>query len=108
MFKHCLLWIALSATGLAQTLQLESGLVTRSDALKGILVLNSPLSCPGQLALQPDGRQLGDAHAFRVQVFDADGQELTMLTRDLADPRCTCTWELPLVVDLRERAAHRC
>ena len=28
MLKHCLLWFALSATGAAQTLQLDSGLVT--------------------------------------------------------------------------------
>src|SRR6185503_13719432 len=51
MLKHCLLWLALSATGLAQTLQLESGLVTRNDTLKGALALNSPLSGPGQLTL---------------------------------------------------------
>ena len=51
MFKQCLLWLALSATGLAQTLQLESGLVTREDTLKGALVLNSPLSGQGQLTL---------------------------------------------------------
>ena len=37
MLKHSLLWLALSATGLAQTLQLESGLVTRNDTLKGAL-----------------------------------------------------------------------
>jgi hypothetical protein len=51
MVKHCLLWLALTATGLAQTLQLESALVTRNDTLKGTLVLNSPLSGQGQLTL---------------------------------------------------------
>ena len=51
MFKQCLVWLALSATGLAQTLQLESELVTREDTLKGALVLNSPLSGQGQLTL---------------------------------------------------------
>ena len=52
--------------------------------------------------LQLEGRQLGDAHAFRVQIVDADGQELTMLTRNLAAPRGTCSWELPLAVDLKK------
>ena len=51
MFKQSLLWLALSATGLAQTVQLESGLVTRNDTLKGTLVLSSPLSGQGQLTL---------------------------------------------------------
>src|SRR5512145_3021791 len=51
MLKHCLLSLALSATGLAQTLRLESGLVTRNDTLKGVLALNSPLSGQGQLTL---------------------------------------------------------
>lgn len=51
MLKHCLLWLALSAAGSAQTLQLESGLVTRNDTLKGALVLNSPLSGQGQFTL---------------------------------------------------------
>jgi hypothetical protein len=54
------------------------------------------------IALQLEGRQLGDAHAFRVQIFDADGQELTMLTRNLAAPRGACVWELPLAVDLKK------
>ena len=54
------------------------------------------------IALQLEGRQLGDAHAFRVQIFDADGQELTMLTRNLAAPRGACIWELPLSVDLKK------
>src|SRR5262245_33973198 len=35
MLKHCLLWLALSATGSAQTLQLESRLVTHNDTLNG-------------------------------------------------------------------------
>lgn len=51
MLKHCLLWLALSATGFAQTLEIESGLVTRNDTLKGALRLNAPLSGPGQLTL---------------------------------------------------------
>src|SRR4030095_15569673 len=51
MLKQCLLWLAFSATGLAQTLQLESGLVTRNDTLKGVLALNSPLSGQGQITL---------------------------------------------------------
>ena len=51
MLKHCLLWLALSATGAAQTLQLDSGLVTRNDTLKGVLELASPLSGQGELVL---------------------------------------------------------
>ena len=51
MLKHCLLWLALSATGAAQTLQLDSGLVTRNDTLKGVLELATPLSGQGELVL---------------------------------------------------------
>src|SRR5262245_41227803 len=51
MFKHCLLWLALSATGSAQTLQLESRLVTHNDTLNGVLELPSMLSGQGQLKL---------------------------------------------------------
>jgi hypothetical protein len=56
------------------------------------------------VALQLGGRRLGDAHAFRVQIFDANGRELTMLTRNLAAPRGACSWELPLAVDLKKGA----
>jgi hypothetical protein len=55
-----------------------------------------------KVALQLEGRQLGDAHVFRVQIFDADGRELTMLSRNLAAPRGACSWELPLAVDLKK------
>ena len=51
MLKHFWLWLALSATGAAQTLQLDSGLVTRNDTLKGVLELASPLSGQGHLVL---------------------------------------------------------
>ena len=51
MFKHCLLWLALTATGAAQTLQLDSGLVTRNDTLKGVLQFATPLSGQGELVL---------------------------------------------------------
>jgi len=106
MLKHCLLWVALAATRIGANT--ATGKRAGNGTLKGVLELNSLLSCPGRLALQLDGRQLGDAHGFRVQVFDGDGQELTMLTRDLAASSCTCTWELPLAIDLRELPAHCC
>ena len=51
MFKHCLLLLLLSTNTLAQTLQIEKGLVTRNDMLKGALLLSSPLSGQGQLTL---------------------------------------------------------
>lgn len=54
------------------------------------------------VALRLEGPQLGDVHAFRVQMFDTDGRELTMLSRNLAAPRGTCLWELPLAVDLKK------
>ncbi len=80
-------------------------LSTLPEPVKGISVRAPARAKGGELvtvALQLDGRQLGDAHAFRVQIFDADGQELAMLTRNLAAPRGTCTWELPLAVDLKK------
>jgi len=75
------------------------------EPVKGISVRAPARAKGGELvtvALQLDGRQLGDVHAFRVQVFDADGQELAMLTRNVAAPRGACTWELPLAVDLKK------
>jgi hypothetical protein len=51
MLNHCLLWLALSVTGAAQTLQLDSGLVTHNDTLKGVLELTSPLSGKAELVL---------------------------------------------------------
>jgi hypothetical protein len=73
--------------------------------VKGVSV-QAPARAKGgevvNVALQLEGRQLGDAHAFRVQIFDEDGQELAMLTRNLAAPRGICTWELPLAVDLKK------
>jgi len=77
------------------------------EPVKGISV-QAPAHAKGgevvNVALQLEGRQLGDAHAFRVQMFDADGQELTMHTRNLAAPRGTCSWDLPLAVDLKKGA----
>ena len=80
-------------------------LSTLPEPVKGISVRAPARAKGGELvtvALQLDGRQLGDVHAFRVQVFDADGQELAMLTRNVAAPRGACTWELPLAVDLKK------
>jgi hypothetical protein len=54
------------------------------------------------VALQLEGPQLGDAHAFRVQMFDMEGKELPMLTRNLVAPRGKCSWEVPLAVDLKK------
>jgi hypothetical protein len=54
------------------------------------------------VALRLEGLQLGDAHVFRVKFFDADGRELTMLSRNLAAPRGACSWDLPLSVDLKK------
>ncbi|HEU0006831.1 MAG TPA: beta-galactosidase trimerization domain-containing protein [Terriglobia bacterium] len=73
--------------------------------VKGISVQAAARAKGGDLVtveLQLEGRQLGDTHAFRVQIFDVDNQELTMLTRNLVAPRGTCTWELPLAVDLKK------
>jgi hypothetical protein len=80
-------------------------LSTLPEPVKGISVRAPARTKGGELvtvALQLDGRQLGDAHAFRVQIFDADGQELAMLTRNVTAPRGACTWELPLAVDLKK------
>ncbi len=77
------------------------------EPVKGISVQAPARVKGGELvtvALQLEGPQLGDAHAFRVQIFDANSQELTLLTRSLAAPRGTCTWELPLAVDLKKGA----
>jgi hypothetical protein len=52
------------------------------------------------VSLRLEGPKLGDTHVFRVQIFDPSGQELTMLTRNLAAPQGSCTWELPLAVNL--------
>src|SRR5262249_40035420 len=49
--KHCFLWLALSPTGLAQTLQIDTGLVTHNDTLKGTLKLTAPISGRGRLML---------------------------------------------------------
>jgi hypothetical protein len=51
-------------------------------------------------SLRLEGSQLGDTHTFRAQLFDPNGQELTMLTRNLAAPQGACVWELPLAVSL--------
>jgi Beta-galactosidase trimerisation domain/Beta-galactosidase len=75
------------------------------EPVKGISVEAPGRARGGELvtvALQLEGPQLGDAHAFRAQMFDADGQELTMLTRNLAAPRGKCSWQLPLAVDLKK------
>src|SRR5215510_14208756 len=51
MLKYVLLWLAFCAAGLGQTLELEPGLVTRNDVLKGTLKLTSAISGPGRLTL---------------------------------------------------------
>src|SRR5262247_764727 len=51
VIRQVLMWLALCAAGLAQTLELEPGLVTRNDVLKGTLKLTSALSGPGRLTL---------------------------------------------------------
>jgi Beta-galactosidase trimerisation domain/Beta-galactosidase len=75
------------------------------EPVKGISVRAPGRATGGEVVsvmLELQGRRLGDSHAFRVQIFDADGQELAMLTRNLTAPRGTCTWELPLAVDLKK------
>ena len=75
------------------------------EPVKGISVRAPGRATGGEVVsvmLELQGRRLGDTHAFRVQIFDADGQELAMLTRNLTAPRGTCTWELPLAVDLKK------
>ena len=75
------------------------------EPVKGISIRAPGRAKGGEVVsvmLELEGRRLGDSHAFRVQMFDGDGQELTMLTRNLAGPRGTCTWELPLAVDLKK------
>jgi len=52
--------------------------------------------------LRLEGPQLGDTHAFRVQIFDPEGQELSMLTRNLAAPQGVGFWELPLAVNQKK------
>ena len=51
MFKHGLLFFLLCTNTLAQTLQIDKGIVTRNDTLKGKVLLSSPLSGGGQLTL---------------------------------------------------------
>src|SRR5262245_52454811 len=51
MIRQGLLLFLLSSTTLAQTLQIDKGLITRDDTLKGTLLLASPLSGQGQLTL---------------------------------------------------------
>ena len=51
MLRHGLLLFLLSTNALAQTLEIEKGLITRNDRLKGALLLSSPLSGQGQLTL---------------------------------------------------------
>jgi hypothetical protein len=73
--------------------------------VKGIS-MQSPARAKGgdvvSVALQLEGLQLGDTHVFRVQMFDTDRKELSMLTRNLAAPKGMCSWELPLAVDLKK------
>ncbi len=54
------------------------------------------------VSLQLQGPKLGDTHVFRAQMFDPDGRELTMLTRNLAAPHGACVWELPLAVNMKK------
>ena len=75
------------------------------EPVKGISV-RAPARAQGgevlAVALQLEGPQLGDVHSFRVQLVDPEGQELSMLTRNLAAPRGACVWDLPLAVDLKK------
>jgi hypothetical protein len=54
------------------------------------------------VTIRLEGPQLGDAHAFRAQLFDPEGRELEMLTRNLKAPQGACTWELPLAVNVKK------
>ncbi|HEX2523419.1 MAG TPA: hypothetical protein VHP35_14955, partial [Terriglobia bacterium] len=75
------------------------------EPVKGISIRAPGRAKGGEVVsvmVELEGRRLADSHAFRVQMFDGDGQELTMLTRNLAGPRGMCKWELPLAVDLKK------
>jgi len=51
MLRYCLLLLLISTNTLAQTLQIQKGLVTRNGKLKRTLLLSSALSGLGQLTL---------------------------------------------------------
>jgi len=75
------------------------------EAARG-LSIQAPEQAKGgdllNISLQLEGPKLGDTHVFRAQIFDPDGQELTMLTHNLAAPQGACVWELPLAVNLKK------
>jgi hypothetical protein len=75
------------------------------EPVKGLSIQAPEQAKRGDLlnvSLRLEGPKLGDTHAFRVQIFDPDGQELFMLTRNLTAARGACVWELPLAVNLKE------
>jgi hypothetical protein len=75
------------------------------EPVKGVSIQAPERARGGEVlsvALRLKGGQLGDAHVFRVKFFDAEGRELTMLSRNLAAPRGACSWDLPLAVDLKK------
>ncbi len=77
------------------------------EPVKGISI-RAPRRARGgdlvEILLQLEGPKLGSVHAFRVQMLDSAGQELSMLTKNLAAPQGSCTWLLPLAVNLSKGA----
>jgi glycosyl hydrolase family 42 (putative beta-galactosidase) len=74
------------------------------EPVKGLSIRAPEQAKAGDLlnvSLQLQGPKLGDTHALRAQIFDPDGRELTMLTRNLTAPQGACAWELPLAVNLK-------
>jgi hypothetical protein len=53
-----------------------------------------------KVGVRLEGTQLGETHVVRVQMMDPAGQELAMLTRNLAAPAGACTWNVPLALNL--------
>jgi hypothetical protein len=75
------------------------------ERAKGLLIQAPERAVAGNLlsvSLRLEGPTIGKTHTFRAQIFDPGGQELTMLTRNLAAPQGSCTWELPLATNLQK------
>ena len=87
--RHCLLLLLLSSNSLAQTLQVDKGLVTGDDSLKRTLLLSSPLSGQGQLTLN-----WSDSYGRTVTVQSRQVLSVSLRLEDLV------TWR----AELREAA----
>jgi hypothetical protein len=75
------------------------------EPAKGLLIQAPERAGAGDLlnvSLRLEGPKLGKTHIFRVQILDPAGQELAMLTRNLAAPQGSSTWQLPLAINLKK------